>query len=125
MKDDLSPLENLAFLARLHGDDPGAVACVEALRRFGLASRRDAPVRTLSQGQRRRVALARLALAAEGSLWLLDEPYDALDAEGCSTLDGLLSAHARSGGAVVLTSHLALTVRDPVPLVLQLDAPLQ
>lgn len=122
LKDDLSALENLQFLARLHGDAADATACTEALRRFGLASRRHAAVRTLSQGQRRRVALARLALAGARTLWLLDEPYDALDAEGCTTLDQLLSAHALAGGAVVLTSHLPLALREPVPTVLQLDA---
>ena len=122
LKDDLSALENVQFLARLHGDAADAATCTEALRRFGLATRRHAPVRTLSQGQRRRVALARLALATGRTLWLLDEPYDALDAEGCATLDRLLSEHARGGGAVVLTSHLPLALSEPVPTVLQLDA---
>ena len=122
LKDDLSALENLQFLARLHGDAADAARCTEALRRFGLATRRHAPVRTLSQGQRRRVALARLPLAAPGTLWLLDEPYDALDADGCATLDRLLSDHTRGGGAVVLTSHLPLALNEPVPTVLQLDA---
>jgi heme exporter protein A len=122
LKDDLSALENLQFLARLHGDAADAPSCTGALRRFGMAARRNAPVRTLSQGQRRRVALARLALAAARTLWLLDEPYDALDAEGCATLDRLLSDHACSGGAVVLTSHLPLALNEPAPTVLQLDA---
>ncbi len=122
LKDDLSALENLQFLARLHGDAADAPACTEALRRFGMAGRRSAPVRTLSQGQRRRVALARLALARPGTLWILDEPYDALDAEGCTTLNELLAAHARTGGAVVLTSHLELGLAEPIPTVLQLDA---
>ena len=122
LKDDLSALENLQFLARLHGDDAGAAACTEALRRFGLASRRNAPVRTLSQGQRRRVALARLALAGARTLWILDEPFDALDAEGTATLNQVLSAHAQGGGAVVLTSHLDFSLHEPVPISLQLDA---
>ncbi len=122
LKDDLSALENLQFLARLHGDDASTPACTEALRRFGLASRRRAPVRTLSQGQRRRVALARLALAGTRTFWLLDEPFDALDAEGTATLNQVLSAHARGGGAVVLTSHLDLSLHEPVPISLQLDA---
>lgn len=122
LKDDLSALENLQFLARLHGDPADAAAGSEALRRLGMGGRRNAPVRTLSQGQRRRVALARLALAAPGTLWILDEPYDALDADGCATLDTLLAGHARGGGAVVLTSHLPLALTDPAPTVLQLDA---
>jgi heme exporter protein A len=122
LKDDLSALENLQFLARLHGDDASATAGSEALRRFGLASRRQAPVRTLSQGQRRRVALARLALAGARTLWILDEPFDALDAEGTATLNQVLSAHAQGGGAVVLTSHLDLALHEPAPISLQLDA---
>jgi len=79
-------------------------------------------VRTLSQGQRRRVALARLHLDAAAPVWILDEPYDALDAEGTAMLDAALSAHARRGGAAVLTSHIDLTLADPAPTVLQLDA---
>jgi heme exporter protein A len=122
LKDDLSALENLQFLARLHGDEAGAAACTEALRRFALASRRHAPVRTLSQGQRRRVALARLGLAGPRTLWILDEPFDALDAEGTATLNQVLSAHAQAGGAVVLTSHLDLSLHEPAPVSLQLDA---
>jgi heme exporter protein A len=122
LKDDLSALENLQFLAGLHGDDASAAACTEALRRFGMASRRNAPVRTLSQGQRRRVTLARLALADARTLWILDEPFDALDAQGAATLNQVLSAHAQGGGAVVLTSHLELSLNEPLPISLQLDA---
>lgn len=122
LKEDLSALENLQFLARLHGDDDGEAPCSEALRRFGLMSRRRAAVRTLSQGQRRRVALARLLLAKPPTLWILDEPFDALDTEGIATLNDVLAAHARAGGAVVLTSHLELTLHEPEPVCLQLDA---
>jgi heme exporter protein A len=122
LKDDLSAMEALAFLAQLHGQQADEAALVAALTTLGIASRRAAPVRTLSQGQRRRVALARLALAPRKPLWLLDEPFDALDTEGCERVDRLLSEHARSGGAVVLTSHLALTLRDPLPIELMLQS---
>jgi heme exporter protein A len=122
LKDDLSALENLQFLAGLHGHHDDAEPCTQALRRFGLASRRSAPVRTLSQGQRRRVALARLCLASPRSVWILDEPFDALDAEGTGTLNQVLSAHALAGGAVILTSHLELTLHEPAPIVLPLDS---
>ena len=88
-----------------------------------MASRRDAPVRTLSQGQRRRVALARLALAQATPVWLLDEPFDALDAAGVEMLDALLVEHAGRGGGTVLTSHLALTIREPRPITVALEAP--
>jgi heme exporter protein A len=121
LKDDLTALEALLFLARLQGAAADAEACAAALRRFGVHAKRQAMVRTLSQGQRRRVALARLLLAPAGSLWVLDEPFDALDADGCATLREALSAHARGGGAVVLTSHVDPGLGDPAPTVLQLD----
>lgn len=120
LKEDLSAAESLAFLARLHGQADDAASIQNALQTLGIASRRHAPVRTLSQGQRRRVALARLALAPRKELWLLDEPYDALDSAGCAMVDGLLSAHAQSGGIVVLTSHLPVAITSPAPVELHL-----
>ncbi|MFY7857486.1 MAG: cytochrome c biogenesis heme-transporting ATPase CcmA [Rubrivivax sp.] len=113
LKDDLSAAEALAFLARLHGQHDDAESIEQALRRLGVHGRRNAAVRTLSQGQRRRVALARLALAPAKGLWLLDEPYDALDVEGCAIVDGLLHDHVQQGGAVLLTSHLPLSDGAP------------
>jgi heme exporter protein A len=94
-----------------------------ALARFGLASRRDAFVRTLSQGQRRRVALARLAAQRELLPWLLDEPFDALDAAGVDVLAGVIVEHTRRGGSVVLSSHLSLPIDDPAPVVVDLREP--
>jgi heme exporter protein A len=126
LKEDLTAAESLQFLARIHGRPADEASLTAALARLGIASRRAAPVRTLSQGQRRRVALARLALDLaqpdrDASLWVLDEPYDALDADGITTLNGLLSAQAARGGSVVLTSHLPLSLGEPVPKVLMLD----
>lgn len=123
LKDDLTATEALSFLARVHGQQADAAHITEALRMLQMANRRDAAVRTLSQGQRRRVALARLLLAPRKPLWLLDEPYDALDAEGCKLLDDVLAAHARTGGTVLLTSHLPLALNDPVPIEVMLTAP--
>jgi len=123
LKDDLTPLESLRFLTQMHDEQAPEVVLVEALRRFGLFSRRHAPVRTLSQGQRRRVALARLFSFRSCPLWILDEPYDALDAEGCRVLDEAIAAHAAAGGSVVLTSHLPLTLGAPTITTLQLDEP--
>ncbi len=120
LKDDLTATESLHFLSRLHGFECAAPALADALRRFGLHSRRDAPVRTLSQGQRRRVALARLCLAPADAMWLLDEPFDALDAEGVQALNALLAEHAARGGSVLLTSHVPLTLSSPAPISLQL-----
>ncbi len=121
LKDDLSVAESLMFLSLLHGFDTDAEAQERALRRFGLHSRRDAPVRTLSQGQRRRVALARLCSAPATALWLLDEPFDALDAEGVDALNNLLAEHAARGGSVLLTSHVPLILSSPTPITVQLN----
>lgn len=121
LKEDLTVLESLRFLARLHGREEGDAQLVNALQGFGMASRRDAPVRTLSQGQRRRVALSRLAIDTQPSVWILDEPFDSLDTEGIATLNALITRHAQRGGSVVLTSHQALTLSEPQPLVVQLD----
>lgn len=123
LKDDLTAHEALTFLAQLHGQGADAAAIDRALQALQIHNRRDAPVRTLSQGQRRRVALARLVLQPAKSLWLLDEPYDALDVDGCALLDAVLAAHARQGGCVMLTSHLPLNLRDPMPVELMLQAP--
>ena len=122
LKDELSAAESLRFLRELDGGTATAADLEAALARFGMASRRAAPVRTLSQGQRRRVALARLALPGTASTWLLDEPFDALDAGGVEILNTLLVEHARGGGGVVLTSHLPLTIAAPRPTMISLDA---
>jgi len=122
LKEELSAAESLAFLRRLDGGTSEPEDLDAALARFGMASRRSAPVRTLSQGQRRRVALARLALPGTAATWLLDEPFDALDAGGVEILNALLVDHARGGGGVVLTSHLPLTIAAPQPTTISLDA---
>ncbi|MDH4391730.1 MAG: cytochrome c biogenesis heme-transporting ATPase CcmA [Aquabacterium sp.] len=122
LKDDLTATEALRFLARLHGLPHDDASLQAALQRMGIAQRRHAVVRTLSQGQRRRVALARLALSGGAPLWLLDEPFDALDADGIDALNAVIGGHALAGGCVLLTSHQALSIRQPVPAVLDLEA---
>jgi heme exporter protein A len=107
LKDDLTVTESLRFLARMHGRDSHTDALHAALQRMGISGRRDAIVRTLSQGQRRRAALARLALEKSATLWVLDEPYDALDADGIGSVNTLLREHLARGGSVLLTSHLS------------------
>lgn len=123
LKDDLSAHEALAFLVRLHGVAVDDTALSQALRRMGVQQRQHAAVRALSQGQRRRVALARLVLQMATPVWLLDEPFDALDSDGVARLNGLISEHAQAGGCVLLTSHQALTLKQPVPAVLDLAQP--
>ncbi len=122
LKDDLSVTESLCFLARLHGRDDSIAALHAALERVGMGARRDALVRTLSQGQRRRATLARLALEREASLWILDEPYDALDSDGIEAVNALLREHLVRGGSVLLTSHQAAGDSAPVMTPFDLDA---
>ena len=119
---DLTAVESLRFLLRLDGAATTATSIDAALAKVGMAGRHHAPVRTLSQGQRRRVALARLAAVTGPALWLLDEPYDALDDDGVAILDAVLAEHAGRGGIVVLTSHLPLRVASPAPIEVQLGA---
>ena len=111
LKDDLTLAEAITFLARMHALDDAQGRARAALDRLGLVSRRDAPVRTLSQGQRRRGALARLALDEAPRAWILDEPYDALDRDSVALLSSLIEAHAARGGAVLLTSHQVVELR--------------
>ncbi len=121
LKDDLSVGEALQFLLAIHGVSLSRGAVGDALERLGMRERRSAMVRTLSQGQRRRVSLARLAVSAHAPLWLLDEPFDALDADGTERLNGLLAEHAANGGSVLLTSHQALDVARLRPREVDLD----
>jgi heme exporter protein A len=111
LKPALTARENLAFAARLHGGE-GADAALDAL---GLLPLAELPARLLSTGQRRRLALARLALtpaAAAAPLWLLDEPTLGLDAAAVSRLGALLARHREGGGAVVAATHLPLPLPD-------------
>lgn len=106
LKGELRVGEALGFLAGLHDGGPlprGRLAL--ALERAGLPGRIDSPVASLSQGQRRKAALARLMLDDEPRTWLLDEPLDALDADGVARFEAWLGGHVERGGAVLLTSH--------------------
>jgi heme exporter protein A len=104
VKDDLSAAENLAITCRLAGISTSQEALTGALGQFGLAAS-ETPVRRLSQGQKRRTALARLLLSAKVPLWLLDEPFAALDAAATRLTEELIRQHAARGGAVVFTTH--------------------
>lgn len=103
LKEDLSAFENLELLVSV-ADPGGANSLAETLSAWGLAGREHLPVRDLSQGQRRRVALARLNLGSS-RLWLLDEPLTALDEHASKRLGDCLRKHLGAGGAVVLTTH--------------------
>ena len=122
LKEDLTIAESLRYLSRLHGLEASGAALADAMRRFGLQSRRHAPIRTLSQGQRRRVALMRLCLSPPQAAWLLDEPYDALDGDGSVLVSSLLAEHARRGGCVLFTSHVEPEIQGIAMQSIQLDA---
>jgi len=116
----LTAVENLHTLANLWRPTTVA-ACLAALAAVGLAEWADAPCLRLSAGQRRRVALARLHLPEPPRLWLLDEPFTALDAATCAQVEQRLRAHCVAGGALVLTSHRELEVVPPGHRLLWLD----
>jgi heme exporter protein A len=107
LKGALTAGENLAFWAGVLGGDPRRPAWLAALGRLGLAHVADFPVRALSAGQKRRVALARL-LVARRPLWLLDEPTAALDAAAQGMFAGVMREHLESGGMIVAATHAPL-----------------
>jgi len=108
VKDELTVLENLEFSARLA--DIKTPDCEKALQQLGIARLADLPARYLSQGQRKRAALARLALSAGVPLWLLDEPFAALDEEAIASVVALCAGHISAGGMLVLTSHQDVSI---------------
>jgi heme exporter protein A len=105
VKDDLTAEENLEVACTLSGISASRAQYRDALASLGLAGCEDLPARVLSQGQRRRVALARLVLARSVPLWLLDEPFTALDAAATDYVRGLIAGHAGRGAAVMYTTH--------------------
>ena len=105
LKDDLSPLENLETACALGGTAAKREDSLAALQAAGLRGFEHGPARRLSQGQRRRAALSRLALGVHRPLWILDEPFNALDTVATAWLEGLMAAHLARSGTVVLTSH--------------------
>ncbi len=110
----LTPLENLAFVEALAGRTVSRQCLSEALAAVGLAAQRRLPLKVLSAGQRRRVGLARLPLAADRPVWLLDEPFTALDVGFVATLANWIDAHVAAGGLVVLITHQDVPFRAPV-----------
>lgn len=110
IKEELTPLENLLASARLAEDALDEDAALDALEMVGLRGREDLACRYLSQGQKRRVALARL-VHERRALWVLDEPYVALDTAAVELVAGLIGAHLQRGGLAVLTTHQTVEVR--------------
>ncbi len=105
VKEDLSGLENVRFGLAQAGVGVTPQEAHAALSGFGLAGREGLLARSLSLGQRRRVGLARLSLSAAKALWILDEPFTALDTQAVELVQSHLTRHVKRGGSVVFTSH--------------------
>ncbi len=118
LKDDLSAHENLVDALAIDGISTTPAAQLQALDKVGLLDCRGVMARRLSQGQKRRVGLARLSLALTDAphkqLWLLDEPTNALDADGVLLFTNLIRAHLERGGIACIATHLALDLALPV-----------
>lgn len=115
LKPALTVAEHLVFHARLRGQATDKIGA--ALDAFALTKFADLPARLLSQGQRKRVALARL-IAAPSPLWLLDEPTNGLDADSTARLESAIAAHRENGGIVVAATHLDFAGAEAITLTL-------
>jgi len=113
VKADLSALENLLWSLPLSGVRLSEAEALSLLARVGLDGYEDIPARKLSAGQNQRIALARM-LARSALLWILDEPFTALDIGGVALLGSLLDAHLEVGGMAIVTSHQPLTLTRPI-----------
>ena len=122
IKEELTPLENLLVSAKLVDAAQTAERALAALARLGLAGREDLPCRYLSQGQKRRAALARLVHNRQ-TLWILDEPYVALDPAAIGVVVDLIGAHLQRGGLAVLTTHQTVELGAAKVRRLELKAP--
>lgn len=120
LKDDLTPLENLRHALAVAGAHANLSALRTVLETDGLGSVAEYPVQWLSQGQKRRVAMARLAFGGARRLWILDEPFSALDTDAVKRLAARLSGYVAGGGLLVYTTHQEVALGVPTQdLVLQ------
>ena len=113
LKDELTAAENLADGLNFDGLTVSTANQHLALERVGLALRRDLQARRLSQGQKRRIGLARLLLAQK-LIWLLDEPTNALDAGGVALFTEIVDEHLARGGVACIATHLTMQIKAPV-----------
>ncbi len=118
-KDDLTALENLRVSSALAGTEISEQEAADALQDIGLGGRELLPVKVLSQGQKKRVGLARL-LIGKTVLWILDEPLVALDVSAVEMIKGILEQHLAHGGMVVMTTHQEIDIAAETTQQLQL-----
>ena len=119
VKDELSALENLKISNAVNGVETTTQGALEALQRVGLAGRESLPARFLSEGQRRRVALARL-LVCSTRLWLLDEVMTSLDKSAVRLVRYLIEEHLNRGGIAIVATHQDLELSAGVTQRLEL-----
>lgn len=121
IKDDLTALENLRVSSGLNGIEVSIRDAASALARMGLAGRENLPARLLSEGQRRRLSLARL-LECRTSLWLLDEVLNSLDASAVALVQSIIDDHLSRGGMAVIATHQELDLISGRPQQIELAA---
>lgn len=109
LKEDLSAIENLRMYTAIDGIALSERDAFSALWRFGLKGREDLPVNYLSAGQKKRVLMARM-VTRRAQVWILDEPFNALDSHAAQELQGLIAEHLEGNGLVLLTSHQPLAI---------------
>ena len=107
LKDALTPIENLKVVEALTGSEANDLSLI--LERVGLLGLDDIPVNSLSAGQKRRVALARLIIT-NTSLWLLDEPFTSLDPAGKTLIEQMIVDHCKAGGMVIFATHQSMEI---------------
>lgn len=121
VKDDLLAWENVVVASTLAGQPVDRAQACDALSALGLGVQATLPTLSLSQGQRKRVALARLHLQRQGGLWILDEPFAALDVATIASLSVALEDHLARGGMLVYTTHQDVALRAPRARLLDLS----
>jgi heme exporter protein A len=121
LKDELTAFENLESMVALAGVNALRADLADALDRVALSRRQTLPARVLSQGQRRRIGLARLRVLRK-PLWILDEPATALDADGAALLTAMLAEHLDAGGTTVVATHQPIDLPPSRTATLAIDA---
>lgn len=112
IKTDLTPVENVEWYAQLN-NGANKASIFQALEKVGLRGFEEVPCQQLSEGQKRRVALARL-LISQATLWILDEPFSAIDKSGVEQLEHLFIKHVQNGGAIVMTTHHEMKMNENI-----------
>ena len=123
IKDDLTACENVMLATRLSGNRIDRNAAIAILEQIGLGAQINLPTRVLSQGQKKRVALARLPFCSATPLWILDEPFVALDTDAVQVLVETINQHLDGGGMLAYSTHQEITLNAHRSAALHLNAP--